>query len=64
VTAARWDLADPSQVQGSPQAIERAHWDAALVPRRRIEPMLSLPMDALDRMAVEREVRAIGQRRD
>lgn len=59
---AHWGVADPSQVQGSPQTMERAYWDTALLLRRRIELMLSLPMDALDRMALEREVRTIGQR--
>lgn len=59
---AHWGVPDPSQLQGSAEEIQRAYWDAALVLRRRIELMLALPMDALDRMALEREVRAIGQR--
>lgn len=59
---AHWGVPDPSQMQGSAEEIQRAYWDTALVLRRRIELMLALPMDALDRLALEREVRAIGQR--
>jgi arsenate reductase len=33
-----------------------------MVLRRRIELMLALPMAALDRLAIEREIRAIGTR--
>jgi arsenate reductase (thioredoxin) len=34
--------------------------DTAVTLKRRIEFMLSLPMDKLERMAVKREVREIG----
>lgn len=59
---AHWGVADPSQVGGDDTTRERAYHEAATVLKRRIELMLALPMAQLDRLALQREVRAIGSR--
>ncbi len=53
---------DPSLVEGSEAERAQAFWDTALVLKRRIELMLALPMASLDRLALHREVKAIGTR--
>ena len=60
--SAHWGVADPAEVDGTPEQQAQAFRDAASVLRRRIELMLSLPMASLDALALERELRAIGQR--
>jgi arsenate reductase len=40
----------------------KVFWDAALVLRRRIELMLALPIESLDRLALQQAVSAIGTR--
>lgn len=37
-------------------------WDTAGILKRRIQLMLALPLAALDRLAIQREVRDIGSR--
>lgn len=59
---AHWGVADPSAVRGSDEEQARAYRQAALILRRRIELMLALPLDTLDRLAVQQEFRAIGTR--
>jgi arsenate reductase len=57
---AHWGLPDPAIVEGTEEEKKRAFMDTAVTLKRRIEFMLSLPMDKLERMAVQREVREIG----
>jgi arsenate reductase len=57
---AHWGLPDPAAVDGSDEEKKRAFMDTAVTLKRRIEFMLSLPMDKLERMAIQREVREIG----
>ncbi|MEZ5621604.1 MAG: arsenate reductase ArsC, partial [Burkholderiaceae bacterium] len=59
---AHWGVPDPAAVSGDEATRRRAFQDAAVVLKRRIELMLSLPMAALDRMALQRELREIGTR--
>lgn len=59
---AHWGMADPAQVQGSAETIERAFTDTAMTLKRRIEFLLSLPLDKLDRIALQQQVRDIGGR--
>ena len=59
---AHWGVADPAAVEGSDEQRQRAYEDAARVLKRRIELMLALPLESLDRMALQREVRDIGTR--
>jgi arsenate reductase len=59
---AHWGLPDPAAVEGTDEEKKRAFMDTAVTLKRRIEFMLSLPMDKLERMAIQREVRDIGTR--
>ena len=59
---AHWGVPDPAQFEGSDEDRARYFRDTALVLRRRLELMLALPLQALDRMTLQQEIRAIGQR--
>lgn len=58
---AHWGLPDPAAAEGTEEEKKRAFMDTAVTLKRRIEFMLSLPMDKLERMAIQREVREIGK---
>jgi arsenate reductase len=58
--AAHWGVADPAAVEGSEDARRAAFRDAFVVLRRRVELLIALPIDKLDQLASERELRAIG----
>ena len=55
---AHWGMPDPAAVDG--EAAPRAFMATAVGLRRRIELMLALPIDKLDRLSLQREVNAIG----
>lgn len=59
---AHWGVPDPGQFAGTAEAKAKVFWDTAVVLKRRLELMLALPLHALDRMSLQHEVRAIGQR--
>ncbi len=59
--SAHWGVPDPAAVQGSDQEKLRAFQDAALVLKRRIELLLSLPMERLDAMSLQHELHGIGK---
>jgi len=57
---AHWGMPDPAEVVGE-EAVRRAAFrDALVLIRRRIELMLALPLETLERMALEARVRSIG----
>jgi arsenate reductase len=57
---AHWGMSDPAEVVGD-EAKRRAAFAAALqLIRRRVELMLALPLEKLERLALEARVRAIG----
>ena len=58
---AHWGVPDPAAVHGDPAEIERAFRDAFFILDRRIGLFLALPMAALDRLALKREVDRIGR---
>ena len=60
-TTAHWGVPDPAAVQGDSAEIERAFRDAFFILDRRIGLFLSLPLAALDRLALKKEVERIGQ---
>lgn len=62
--SAHWGVADPAEVEGTLEFRAKAFRDAAAVLRRRIELMLSLSLEALDSLSLQRELRGIGQRGD
>jgi arsenate reductase (thioredoxin) len=57
---AHWGMPDPAAVQGSDEERRQAFLNTALVLKRRIELMLALPMQALDRLSLQSAVRDIG----
>lgn len=59
---AHWGVPDPASAEGTDEEKSRVFWDTAVTLKRRIELMLALPIASLDRMAVQREIAAIGTR--
>ena len=59
---AHWGVPDPAAVEGSDDQKRKAFADAFLVLRRRIELFASLPLDKLDRLALQKQVTEIGRR--
>jgi arsenate reductase (thioredoxin) len=58
---AHWGVPDPVSVSGSEDERRRAFESAWSMLRRRIERLLALPLDKLDRPSMQQQVRAIGQ---
>jgi arsenate reductase len=59
---AHWGVPDPATFQGSDEQKTKVFWDTAVILKRRIELLLSLPLASLDRLSLQREVNAIGTR--
>ena len=59
---AHWGIADPAAVTGSPDEIQRAYREAFVALDRRIGLFLSLPLQSLDRLAIQKEIDGIGKR--
>lgn len=57
---AHWGIPDPASVTGTEDNIQRAFHDAFVALDRRIGLFLALPLETLDKMAVEKAVRKIG----
>lgn len=58
---AHWGMPDPAAVTGTSEEISKAFFDAASNLRRRIELLASLPLDKLDRIALQKKVREISK---
>jgi len=58
---AHWGVPDPAAVTESEEARRQAFKAAWAMLRQRVELLLALPVDKLDRMSLQREVGAIGQ---
>ena len=58
---AHWGVADPVAVEGDEDTRKRAFVAAYATLRRRIELLLALPMEKLDRLAAQASLREIGQ---
>jgi arsenate reductase len=58
---AHWGVPDPAAVQGDAAEVERAFRDAFFILDRRISLFLALPLAALDRLALKKEVDRIGR---
>lgn len=58
---AHWGIPDPATVEGAPKEIQRAFREAFVALDRRIGLFLSLPLQSLDRLAIQKEVDRIGQ---
>jgi len=57
---AHWGMPDPAAVEGDAEAKRAAFRDAFYRLSRRIELFVSLPVEKLERLALEARVRAIG----
>jgi arsenate reductase len=59
--SAHWGVADPAAVESTEEQQIKAFKDAARILHRRIELFLSLPLQRLDNLSLQRELRSIGQ---
>jgi len=57
---AHWGMPDPAEVEGSDDAKRAAFRDTFVTLSRRIDRLLALPVEKLERLALERRVREIG----
>jgi len=57
---AHWGMADPADVAGDEARKRKAFEAAFLLLSRRIDLLLALPIEKLERLALEARVRAIG----
>jgi arsenate reductase (thioredoxin) len=58
---AHWGIPDPAAVHGTPEETDRAFREAFVALDRRIGLFLSLPLQSLDRLAIQKEINRIGQ---
>jgi arsenate reductase (thioredoxin) len=58
---AHWGVPDPASVEGSEEVRQRAFQSAWLMLKHRVDLLLALPMEKLDRVSLQHEIRAIGQ---
>jgi len=57
---ARWSVPDPAAVNGTPQQVERAFFEAFSILDRRIGLFLCLPLETLEREVIQSEIDRIG----
>ncbi|MFM0218062.1 arsenate reductase ArsC [Paraburkholderia caledonica] len=57
---AHWGVADPSKVEGSDEEKRKAFLQAFVQMKKRIELFTNLPLDKLDRLAVQQQAQSIG----
>ncbi len=60
---AHWGMEDPAEAEGSDEERARAFNVARQLITRRIDLLLALPLEKLERLALESRVRAIGTER-
>lgn len=56
---AHWGMPDPAVVEGSDEVKRKAFHDVAVMMKRRIDIMRSLPLESLDRLALQKQVREV-----
>ncbi|MDP3835271.1 MAG: arsenate reductase ArsC [Hydrogenophaga sp.] len=59
--SAHWGVEDPASVKGDETVARRAFSDAFMVLSRRIALLTVLPIDKLDKLALNKELSSIGQ---
>lgn len=57
--SAHWGMADPAAVEGTEEVRRRAFHEVAVMMKRRIDIMRCLPLESLDRLAIQKQVRDI-----
>jgi len=60
---AHWGVEEPTVKPGENKTVEQKYLEAATVLRRRIELLLALPIEKLDRLALQKSLAEIGQTR-
>ena len=58
---AHWGVDDPAAVEGDEDTRRHAYMKAFSALRRRVELLLALPVEKLDRLVMEQKLRAIGR---
>src|SRR5216684_4470105 len=58
---AHWGVPDPAAVQGTPDQVARAFRDAYIMLDRRISLFLALPLATLSKLALQSEMKRIGE---
>lgn len=58
--SAHWGMPDPAAVEGSDEVKQKAFREVAVMMKRRIDIMRSLPLESLDRLAIQKQVRDIA----
>jgi len=58
---AHWGMPDPAEVEGEGPIRRAAFWEAMRLLSHRIDLLLSLPVEKLDRLVLQARVRAIGE---
>ena len=58
---AHWGVTDPAELKCTPEQVERAFRDAFMLLDRRISLLLSLPLESLNKLAIQTEVDRIGK---
>ena len=58
---AHWGVPDPAAVRGTPEQIARAFRDAYVMLDRRISLFLALPLATLSKLALQSEMKRIGE---
>lgn len=58
---AHWGIPDPAAFEGPPEEQHRVFQQAFLALARRIELLASLPLEALDRLSLQRRLQEIGR---
>jgi len=59
---AHWGLPDPAAVEGSEEQKRKAFRDTLMLLTRRIELFVSLPLEKLDKLAIQKKIKEIGTR--
>ena len=57
---AHWGVADPAAVEGTPEEVAQAFHQAFVLLNRRIDRLISLPLDELDSSTARRYLEQIG----
>jgi arsenate reductase len=58
---AHWGVEDPAAAQGTPEELAKAFSNAFMVLHRRITLFQVLPIEKLDQLSLQSELRRIGQ---
>ena len=59
--SAHWGVADPAAVSGSPEDIQKAFRETFMILNRRITLLTTLPIEKLDLLKLQEELKGIGQ---